>query len=215
VIEIAGVAGSGKTTVAAPLRAELGLAGVYRLPRLRTLACLARSLALAGPALLADPQPRSPWFDLRLLAQGDAMQDDLTASAVGAPLLLDQGPVYFHVVSTFLILRGPHRERLHARLARRLERFAPNLRAVVFLDASDATLVARIEGREKEHLVKGSSPAEARAFVAGYRAAYLALLERLASAHGVPVVRLSTEAATPAEVARRAAAELRALGVSA
>ena len=208
-VEIAGAAGSGKSTVADALHADPALAlERYRLPRLRSLPSALRGAARAAATLWREPDPRGFAFDLGILAQYEAMAGDLRRrTPPGRRLLLDQGPVYFQALCRYLILRGPRRERLFARIAPTLDRVAPALDAVVYLDAPDETLLGRIAARPKDHMVKDFSREEALAFLAGYRATYDAILARLAD-HGVRVLRLDTATARPDEVAGRVAAEL-------
>jgi deoxyadenosine/deoxycytidine kinase len=96
---------------------------------------------------------------------------------------------------------------------RSLDALAASFDAVVWLDARDDTLLSRIAAREKEHEIKDFERREALAFLSEFRAAYAVLLGRLAAVRRLPILRLDTERGTPEEVAGRAAAELRALGV--
>jgi adenylate kinase family enzyme len=209
-VEIAGAAGSGKSTVADALHANpaLGLER-YRLPRIRSLPSAARGAARAAVTLWREPDPRGFAFDLGLLAQYEAMAADLRRrSPRSSRFLIDQGPVYFQALCRYLILRGPRRERLFARIAPTLDRVAPALDAVIYLDAPDELLLARIAARPKAHMIKDFSRADALAFLAGYRATYRAILDRLAADGGVPVLRIDTATARPEEVTARVAAEL-------
>jgi hypothetical protein len=208
VAELVGVAGSGKSTLLRALRDELGLPVPYRLPRARSLPILARVAARSLAPLLLEPHPGWFWFELKLLASYEAMVADLAAASPGLPILLDQGPVYSYVVSTRTVLLGERRSRLRPRLVRMLDAFASHLGAVLWLDAPDEVLLERIRGRGQRHVVKAMGKDEALAFLGEYRAAYDALLERLARLHGVPVLRFDTAAEPAPEIARRVGAEL-------
>jgi thymidylate kinase len=209
VAEIVGVAGSGKSTLLRALRAELGLSGPgYRLPRWRSFPHVARTAARSLVPLLAERHPGWFWFELKLLATYDAMVADFAARRPTAPVLLDQGPVYSYVAATRTVLLGDQRSQLRPRLVRTLDRFAACVDAVLWLDASDDVLVERIRNRDQEHMIKARSKDEILAFLAEYRAAYGALLERFAEHHGVPVMRFDTGSETPARLATRMRNEL-------
>lgn len=214
VAEIVGVAGSGKSTLLKALRQELGLgASPYRLPRWRSLRPLAGAAARSLAPLLAEPHPGWFAFELKLLATYEAMVADFGSRKPDGPVLLDQGPIYSYVAATRTVLLGDQRSQLRPRLVRTLDAFGAHLDAVIWLDARDDVLVDRIRGRGQEHMVKGKSKDEMLAFLAEYRGAYGALLERFADVHGVPVLRFDSSAEPPPEIARRARAELEKRGL--
>jgi thymidylate kinase len=212
-VEIVGVAGSGKSTMLRALRGALGLhEPPYRLPRWRSLPHVAGAAARSLVPLLAEPHPGWFWFELKLLATYEAMVADFAARRPETPVLLDQGPIYTYVAATRTVLLGDQRSQLRPRLVRTLDRFGGCLDAVVWIDASDDVLVERIRGRDQDHMIKARSEDEILAFLAEYRAAYGALLERFAEVHGVPVLRFDTSAEPPERLATRMRDELEKRG---
>jgi shikimate kinase len=87
-------------------------------------------------------------------------------------------------------------------------RWARLLDAVVWLDAPDAVLAARIDGREELHRMKGEAAAETSRFLAGYRATYEALFSELRAAGGPEPIRIDTSREAPEAIAQRVVDQL-------
>jgi deoxyadenosine/deoxycytidine kinase len=117
------------------------------------------------------------------------------------------------VAATRTVLLGEQRSSLRPRLVRTLDVFGSCVDAVIWLDADDELLVDRIRERAQDHLVKAQSSEEMVAFLAEYRAAYGALLERFANVHGVPVLRFDTSEEPPSALAVRIRSELEKRGL--
>jgi thymidylate kinase len=83
---------------------------------------------------------------------------------------------------------------------RTAEQWAGLLDAVAWLDAPDEVLLRRIDGRDRDHRVRGAGPDQAQAFLSRYRTSYRTLLDLLERA-GTRVVSVDTSAATPEELA--------------
>ena len=113
---------------------------------------------------------------------------------IGAELcVFDQGPVY-HLAT--IAAPGPMiavPERLRSWWKDSLGTWASLLGLVVRLDAPDASLVERIDGREKWHSLKGAPDAAVSKELARTRALYDGLVTELARRPGGPqVVRFDT-----------------------
>jgi hypothetical protein len=110
--------------------------------------------------------------------------------------VFDQGPLY--LLSEAQLLE----ERLRDWRRENLDTWAEILDAVVWLDAPDAVLVDRIDGRGKWHRVKGQ-PAEIAIDVLGEaRAVYEGIISRLEGHdNGPTVLRFDTSRIAPEDVA--------------
>lgn len=201
VIELAGPAGAGKTTLAGALQAADPATGLgLRAGHVR----MARALASAAPALagawLSAPPPFWSRDDLRSLAYLTAWQRQARLRAGPGLTVLDHGPV-FRLAS--LTVYGPPMADTRAfsrhwcRLARQWGRL---LDLVVWLDAPDDVLLTRIGAREQGHRVRGADRAEAAAFLVRYRGQFRTAIAAVADA-GARVVELDTTADPPDRLA--------------
>jgi hypothetical protein len=84
-----------------------------------------------------------------------------------------------------------------------VRRWAGLLDGVIWLDAPDDVLLARIAGRPERHRMQGESAADTRHFLARYRAAYEGLLRELAAAGGPQALRIDSAAEPAAAIAER------------
>jgi cytidylate kinase len=201
VVELAGPAGAGKTTLArswheADPATSIGLsAGHLR---------MARGLALAAPPLvgawLSAPRPFWSRDDLRGLAYLTAWQGQLESRRAPGVTVLDHGPVFR---LTALAVYGPPmvQTRAFCRHWRRLAgQWGRLLDVVVWLDAPDDVLLARIGGREQEHRIRGANRDEGAAFLARYRACFRTTIAAVTHT-GARLVELDTTAGPPEQLA--------------
>jgi adenylate kinase family enzyme len=201
VVELAGPAGAGKTTLATAIRAmdsrtTVGVdAGRWR---------LAAALASAAPALIASRACATGRFwtrgELRNVLYLRAWRRLVSDRSGDGLLLLDHGPVFrLAALAAYgppMVQTRPFR-RWWTRTA---EQWAGLLDAVAWLDAPDEVLLRRIDGRDRDHRVRGAGPDQAQAFLSRYRTSYRTLLDLLERA-GTRVVSVDTSAATPEELA--------------
>ena len=195
VVELAGPAGAGKTTVATALTRMLPGTRLGPPPgRFATV----RALVPATPMLLASRSAAGDgkrWSQPEIRSVGYllAWQRTLATPEPGRLLLLDHGPVFRLAM---LAAHGPAMTRTPTfrQWWRRTARdWAGLLDAVVCLDAPDEVLRSRIDARDRAHRVRHASRSEAEAFLARYREAFAAALELVASA-GTPVFHVDTSA---------------------
>ena len=195
VVELAGPAGAGKTTVAKVLVRSVPGARLGSPPgRLATV----RSVVSTAPVLVASRSVAAPgwWSEAELRSVGYliAWQRQLRDAVPEEVLLLDHGPVFrlaMLVAGRSQALRdpvfGPWWWRTAAAWGRLLD-------TVVVLDAPTDELIARIEARPRDHRVRGADPRAAERFLNAYRVAFDQVL-RVVSDEGTSVVRVDTAAA--------------------
>ena len=197
VVELAGPAGAGKTTLAEAMSsADPAVLAGLEVSRTRAAAGLvAAAPTLAGARVRSDGR----WWtssELRSLAYLHAWRGPLTKAQHRGLVLLDHGPV-FRLAK--LAAYGPPMVRTPAFRRwwdRTLVDWATILDAVVWLDATDPVLLGRIDRRDRSHRMRGADLLDAELFLSRYREAYATILDQLAR-HGTPVLRLDTAEKTP------------------
>lgn len=210
VYELAGPAGAGKTTLAHTLVREQG-DFTLGLPAGRA-AMLAGVLG-AVPMLLHGraSTAHGPWTaaDLRSIGYLHAWRrhaaEQHRPGRHGA-VLLDHGPAY-RLASLVLGecdtgAPAPLTDAFRQWWTRTAISWSSVLDAVVWLDAPDDVLAARIEGRDRFHRVRGGGADQVQAFLERYRDSYAAVLDLLDRC-GTRVIHVNTGAGTPEELAAR------------
>lgn len=199
-VELAGPAGSGKTTLATALRA-LDPATRVGLPAGR--GAVTAALVGASPTLVrARAAAPGRWWtaaELRAVGYLSAWQRPAGRPRTGTTLL-DHGPA-FRLAS--LLVSGPPMVRtrpFHRWWSHTCVAWGLLLDTVVWLDAPDEVLIGRIRARDRDHRVRASSLEEAVDFLDSYREGYDATLDVLRRT-GTRVLRLDTSTASPDELA--------------
>lgn len=204
-IELAGPAGSGKTTLRRELLTRdptiefVGLIGRGRVAR-----SYVREAIPLLPAYVTGYRG-TRWFSrtegkaIGLLHGWQRAVD--AASRGGRTLLMDQGPVFrLAVLSEF----GPPVAQSRA-FARALERWSrawgDRLGLVVQLSAAPEVLLHRIRTRPQDHAVKQWADEPALERVHRYEAAIDRAIQRMGSGYGLAVLRLDTSTQTPSSLA--------------
>jgi shikimate kinase len=209
-LELVGPAGSGKTTLyrALAARSEAVAPGVpfgrwdhlrHGLPQ---AARLLPAWAATGGRFFDEKELRS----LGYVAGWAAALEH--GAAEGALAVFDHGPL-FRIVR--LRAFGPPlvaRDGFARWSEAAVRRWARLLHTVVWLDAPDALLARRIDGRDERHRMKGGEAGETERFLARYRAAYEALLAELRAAGGPEPIRVDTSREAPEAIAERVLARL-------
>jgi thymidylate kinase len=209
-VEVTGVAGSGKSTLVRRLCDELPdarRATFIETRHPRHLAASIGAIPAMAPILVRNvgPAPRMGWADVKLLAyvtRWDRVLRD-TPAYRGGVTALDQGPLY-----ALVRLRAQGRRvGRSAAFARwwdaSLARWARAIRLVVSLDADDAVLLERINRRDQGHATKGGPEEDARAFLARYRSLFAETLGRLERPGGPTILRFDTGEMTSEEIVER------------
>src|SRR5262245_9628182 len=192
VIELVGPAGSGKSTLYRALAAQFDeVTPGVPFGGLGHLRLGARHAVELLPAWLAS---RDRWLsekELRSLDYVVGWAEGLERAApAGGLVVFDHGPLFrLARLSAF----GPRlvESAAFARWRRAaVARWARLLDAVVWLDAPDALLAARIDARDEAHRMKGGAAGDTDRFLARYRAADEVLLSDLEAAGGAGALRL-------------------------
>ncbi|HEV3408044.1 MAG TPA: AAA family ATPase [Gaiellaceae bacterium] len=177
-VELAGPAGAGKSTVFRALVARDGtVEGRPSLRKREYAGVLASELLGVARTLLRDRAylSRVTPEQIQMMAYLQALPRvlDRVDLAESRTLALDQGPIYL------LTRRSLTNERLAAWRRRVVQTWAPLLDVVVWLDAPDAVLVERINARDKRHRLQGSPEETALKALRESRAVYERVLDEL------------------------------------
>lgn len=213
-VELMGPAGAGKTTVLRALgaadprlragfRVERGVAAVPWIVRSGlALAPMMGSLARRAPHMLVDNSIgllRLKVFEFALPAWHAAGQ---------RALLLDEGPLFLLARLRVHSVRAPAIETVSTFWYRAREHWRRTIDAIIWLDATDDTLIARIRARRKRHRVKQVDDDQTRRFLAHYRAAYREVLSPRKGDAPLQVLAHDTTSLRLSEVAERVLAQL-------
>ena len=202
-IELVGVAASGKTTLLRALagRSNRVVDGLAFPTHLHVRLGVGHALRLL-PAWLGS---RDRWLTEKELRSMNYVAGWRLAVERRQPgdgvVVFDHGPL-FRLAR--LRAHGPRvvASRSFQRWSGRAVRaWAPLLDAVVWLDAPDELLVARIDGRAEPHRMQGGPAQDTRRFLASYREVYAALLRELEAAGGPHPLRIDTSREAPGAIA--------------
>jgi hypothetical protein len=205
VAEIIGPAGSGKTTLSQLLRngnnVRTGLS-VWGLPLTLLLASAFSSL----PNLAAFCRQRKSlsWEDLKLVVQHNALLRLINREGAKGyrALLLDEGAV-FALAKLRAFGHGDAGIGWEPWMQGLINKAAPSLDAVIWLDAPDRVLARRIRERQKDHRMKDKSDAEIERHLSLYRGSFERVVGELRQRHGLKVFRFSTDELPMEQIAAR------------
>lgn len=202
-IEIAGPAGCGKTTLVDALAARIPIhPGVTPCDR----SCIPLALRLL-PLLPASfvwgelKHGRVPREMLRSMVYVESWLSERSRRAYhdSAPVLYDHGP--FFRLATLEAFGPPVRGGLRRWWESMREAWSGAMNLIVWLDAPDDVLLERIRTRDRDHACKQMSDDEARAWLGRYRDAFDSSLAVLEEHRPKDVVRYDTSTLNPDEIA--------------
>lgn len=173
IIEIVGIAGSGKSTLTRMIKERNpGWCTDYRLPKMKTMLTQIGALLIhAAPVLLYSERG---WIrrNLRILIHMNAIVESLKYEEKEKVIFFDQG-VIFEYASLFNIgLKNAPIEYRDYVKEKILKRFLELLDVVVFLYAEKEILYERVVSRNSDHRLKNMSKSETIKFFLGYEKVY-------------------------------------------
>lgn len=201
IVEIAGPAGAGKTTLAKALsrcNENIVISPVPGVREARNIPLfIGQALVLLPIFLWPSPNgKRLTWREIKMMMHVNGWDHILSwqASSNYAVIVLDHGPVYrLATLHEF----GPEitqSQRFQKWSNRMLNRWAALLDMVIWLDAPNPVLVERINNRDSRHIVKGKPEQEMYNFLARFRTAYEHMVSMLIIHQHCPgVLRFETD----------------------
>ena len=217
VAEIIGPAGAGKTSLSRLLQSDdevrAGLS-VWGLPL--TLLTVSAVSSLPNLAAVCRNRKRLNWENLKLVIQHNALLRLVRReSAKGhQTLLLDEGTVFALAKLRLFGHQDTSSDDSNGWIDGLLNKLAPTLNAVIWLDAPDAILASRIRGRGKSHRMKEGSDTEIADHLSRYRNSFERVVSELSKRNvdGFKVIRFSTDQMSLEEIATKVLAHARARG---
>lgn len=213
IVEIVGVAGSGKSTLTRELRAEHGCHVAdslhTRIPAHWPYVAHGIPGLLPLVAASARDRPLPSWDELKYVLYVAEWHRFLRDRAgTRGTILLDQGPTFG--LARLLWGRSPFTRsaRFESWLRRMAERWALELDAIVVLDAPDETLLARINTRGQKHDAKGAPVGKGLELIERHRDAYARVLSLSEALRRPRLLRYDTARMPPAEIAAELAGVL-------
>jgi RNase adaptor protein for sRNA GlmZ degradation len=213
-IEIAGVAGAGKSTLARALCERH--AGYWIGDSLHTRVpahwpYVAHSAPKLVPLLVRSVRhrPALSWEEIKMVIYASEWDRYLESRPKRQGVVIfDQGPLF--ALARLLWEPKPltQEDAFTTWVRGTLERWCSVLDAIVWLDAREDTLVDRINHRSKGHEAKGVARADAVQLLAAHRLGYERVLEPIRRVGMVRVLHYDTSARTADELADELAAVL-------
>jgi energy-coupling factor transporter ATP-binding protein EcfA2 len=201
VVELAGLAGAGKSTLASAL-ARLD-PEIRARPRVPDLSYLANVPALV-PTFLSLHWPFRGVLskEMKRMLRVRTLHRVVHESTQGGPVLFDEGPVY--MLARILMFGADNiRSAAFERWWRTaIAEWAATLDVVVWLEAPDDVLAARLHTRAQPHPLQGAPERAVSAFFTSYRAAFTRVLDELCTGGGPQRWTIATDAASPDRTAR-------------
>jgi len=207
IIELVGLAGSGKTTLSRALsrRSEkIQLGAEIELRKLKHIPVFVRNTPSLLPIILHRSRYSRgfTWEEIKYLVYLKGWPHVLgqQAAYAGSAILLDHGPVFkLATLNAF----GPEylkTESIQAWWNSMFNQWASTVDIVIWLDAPDPILEKRINSRNQRHAVKGKTETEVLRFLARYRISYEQILAKLMTDRGPALFQFDTSQTTIEQV---------------
>jgi len=208
IVELVGLAGSGKTTLSRALNHEsekIQIGAEIELRKLKHIPVFVRNTLPLMPVILHRSRNSRgfTWEEIKYLVYLNGWPYVLAQQAAhgGEAILLDHGPVF--KLATLNVF-GPEylkTERAEPWWNTMFKQWASTVDIVIWLDAPDAILEQRINSRNQRHAIKGKTEAEALQFLARYRTSYEQILAKLMTHGGPALFQFDTSKTTIEHVA--------------
>ena len=201
-IEILGVAGAGKSTLATHLAADPGfeMAPFIHARRPADLLLILRTIPRLLPILWAGltHAPRISWRECKLLVYVTRWAPVLRRrrARTDTVLLLDQGPLYAIVRLMAEAKPFTGRRPFTSWKGQMLDRWSTELSDVIWLDAPDDVLWSRINERDQDHRQKGAQVEAGHRFIFRYRRAFESIVPIVEEKGAVRTLRFDTSTST-------------------
>ena len=201
VVELAGVAGAGKSTLALAL-AQLDPT-IRARPRVREQSYLANVPSLV-PTFLGLHWPFRGVLrkEMKRMLRVRTLYRMAQESTLDGTLLFDEGPVYMLARILMFGADNTRSATFEQWWRRTIAEWAETLDVVVWLDAPDDVLATRLHTRAQPHPLQGAPDRAVTAFFRSYRDAFTRVLDELLSGGRPRLWTISTAAATPSSAAR-------------
>lgn len=197
-VEVAGVAGAGKSTLTHLLcqgEADCSRADFIHARTPEHLAYIAHGLPRLLPILAGNLRlrPRLNWADFKLLVYVTEWHRFLNRKPEydHGCTLLDQGPIYA-LVRLKAESRGTSAPAFERWWNQKIELWADQLSAIIWLDAADQVIWDRINDRGQRHRTKGEPLDVGRRFLTKYRRLFEEVLDRVSTTGGPEILRFDT-----------------------
>lgn len=203
VVELVGLAGSGKTTLAKCLGQyykKILIGPELELRKFKNIPIFAAQAPSLMPILL-QRCPSSRWFtwdEIKAMAYLNGWHRMLSQQSMSniTTIILDHGPVFkLATLNAF----GPERlkgQGVESWWDKMFEQWAQILDIVIWLEAPNAILRERINSRAQKHYVKEKSEPEVNRFLAKYRKSYEQILAKLKAHNGLSILKFDTNSTT-------------------
>lgn len=212
VVELAGPAGSGKSTVVSVISARHPVRlGVTACDRACILPAVRLALLLPPGFLLTEiRRGELPPVTLRSMIYVERWLKQVSATRGGeiSAVLYDHGP--FFRLATIEAFGPPRSARLDAWWRSMREAWSTAIDLVVWLDADDPVLLERIRDRAREHPARQMGDAEAVAWIRRYRRGFESALAVVARRRPEDLVRIDSTNRSPDAIAEAVVARIEA-----
>ena len=206
IVEIAGVTGTGKSTIVnAITQHNPAIRTDYHLSWWQFLPAYYARAVLAIPRYLVRYRGKGSmfWQVLQWMTYVDRLHQSLSRFEDDTLILLDQGPLYWLTFFNIFVPEYVQEEWFARWWAQKLKDWASVLDVIFFLECDDAVLIERVRNRSKKHRLQSLSDIDARKFLADYRKVYRAVITELTVDDGPTVHYLSAEQESPECITRR------------